>query len=75
MGVRAAAAKMAVLVATSEKGAELTADEVRIVSAVASFFADEYSRISDSNERLTRELADIAALLERIREADGAEEG
>jgi hypothetical protein len=66
MGVRAAAAKMAVLVAASEKGAELTADEVRIVSAVASFFADEYDRISTDNERLTRDVGELRSQVQAL---------
>jgi hypothetical protein len=72
MGVRAAAAKMAQWIAAGEKGTELTADEAKIVAAVAFFFADEYERISTANEHLTRVVTDlneqVAALLEVVRD-------
>jgi hypothetical protein len=63
MGVRAAAAKMAEWIAATEKKADLTPEEGRLVSAVANFFADEYDRISTDNERLTR---DVQGLTEQI---------
>jgi sulfur relay (sulfurtransferase) DsrC/TusE family protein len=72
LGVRAAAAKMAQWIAAGEKGIELTADEAKIVAAVAFFFADEYERISTANEHLTRVVTDlneqVAALLEVVRD-------
>ena len=71
IGVRAAAVKMGLILAAETKGSTLTEDDARIVTAAVAFLADEYTRISDDNERLTRELAEAhaanAALLERLR--------
>ena len=72
LGVRAAAAKMSEIVATTEKRDDLTPDELRIVLAVSDFFAEEYTRISEENERLAGEVselqAQIRALEDRLRD-------
>ena len=72
MGVRAAAAKMAEWIASTEKKADLTEEEGKLVAAVAAFFADEYERISTDNERMERDILElrqqIVQLEERIRD-------
>jgi hypothetical protein len=72
MGVRAAAAKMAEWIATTDKKADLTAEEGRLVAAVAEFFADEYTRISTANEQMERDIRELRAqiiqLEDRVRE-------
>jgi hypothetical protein len=71
MGVRAAAVKMARIVAETEKGEALTPGETKIADAIGTFFGDEYERISNANDELTRQLGDLGArLLEIARLAD-----
>lgn len=67
MGVRAAAVKMALLIAAETKGEPLTEGDIKMVTAAVGFVADEYARISVANDKLTAEA------LERLREADGGD--
>lgn len=67
LGVRAAATKMALIVAETEKGTGLTTAEARYVTAVAAFFADEYERISTDNEHCRR---DIQVMKQQILELE-----
>jgi hypothetical protein len=71
MGVRAAAVRMALIIAAETKGEPLTADDIKMVTAAVGFVADEYARIATANDQLTATNHELT--LERRREADGGE--